>query len=110
VSQALERIRQAARRNKKEKCTALLRHIGIELLETAFFELRKGAAPGIDGVTWRDDEADLDRNLADLHARVRRGAYRATPSRGVYIPKPDGGKHPALPRVQLRLPAGAGRA
>ncbi|HVP98427.1 MAG TPA: group II intron reverse transcriptase/maturase [Roseiarcus sp.] len=94
VSQALERIRQAARRNKKEKFTALLHHIGVELLETVFFELRKDAAPGIDGVTWRDYEADLDRNLADLHARVQRGAYRATPSRRVYIPKPDGGKRP----------------
>jgi RNA-directed DNA polymerase len=94
VSQALERIRQAARRNKKEKFTALLHHISVELLEAAFFELRKDAAPGIDGVTWRNYEADLDRNLADLHARVQRGAYRATPSRRVYIPKPDGGKRP----------------
>src|SRR5271165_5227670 len=94
VSQALERIRQAARRNKKEKFTALLHHISVELLEAAFLEQRKDAAPGIDGVTWRDYEAELERNLADLHARVQSGAYRATPSRRVYIPKPDGGRRP----------------
>ncbi len=94
VSQALERIRQAARRNKKEKFTALLHHISVELLETAFLEQRKDAAPGIDGVTWRDYEADLERKLADLYARVQSGAYRATPSRRVYIPKPDGGRRP----------------
>jgi RNA-directed DNA polymerase len=94
ASQALERIRQAARRNKKEKFTALMHHISVGLLETAFLELRKDAAPGIDGVTWRDYEADLGRKLADLHARVQRGAYRARPSRRVYVPKPDGGRRP----------------
>src|SRR5271165_4150359 len=94
VSQALERIRQAARRNKKEKFTALLHHISVELLETAFLEQRKDAAPGIDGITWRDYEADLERKLADLHDRVQSGAYRARPSRRVYIPKPDGGQRP----------------
>src|SRR5271166_5154700 len=71
ASQALERIRQAARRNRKEKFTALMHHIGVDLLEAAFFELKKTAAAGIDGVTWRDYEADLDRKLADLHARVQ---------------------------------------
>src|SRR5208283_5310937 len=94
ASQALERLRQAARRNGKEKFTALLHHIGIACLETAFLESKKDAAAGIDGVTWRDYEADLERNLADLHARVQSGAYRATPSRRVYIPKPDGGRRP----------------
>jgi RNA-directed DNA polymerase len=94
VSQALERIRQAARVRKKEKFTALLHHISIELLEQAFFELKEDAAPGVDGLTWRTYEADLDRNLTDLHERVHRGAYRALPSRRVYIPKPDGRQRP----------------
>jgi RNA-directed DNA polymerase len=94
VSQALERIRQAARQRKKEKFTALLHHISIELLGEAFFELKKDAAPGVDGLTWRTYEADLDRNLTDLHERVHRGAYRALPSRRVYIAKPDGRQRP----------------
>ncbi len=94
VSQALERIRQAARQRKKEKFTALLHHISIELLGEAFFELKEDAAPGVDGLTWRTYEADLDRNLTDLHERVHRGAYRALPSRRVYIAKPDGRQRP----------------
>ena len=94
VSQALERIRQAARQRKKEKFTALLHHISIELLGQAFFELKEDAAPGVDGLTWRTYEADLDRNLTDLHERVHRGAYRALPSRRVYIAKPDGRQRP----------------
>ena len=94
VSQALERIRQAARQRKKEKFTALLHHISIELLGQAFFELKEDAAPGVDGLTWRTYEADLDRNLTDLHSRVHRGAYRALPSRRTYIPKADGRKRP----------------
>src|SRR6266581_19344 len=94
VSQALERIRQAARQRKKEKFTALLHHINIELLGEAFYELKEDAAPGVDGLTWRTYEADLDRNLTDLHERVHRGAYRALPSRRVYIAKPDGRQRP----------------
>jgi RNA-directed DNA polymerase len=94
VSQALERIRQAARVRKKEKFTALLHHISIDLLEQAYTELKEDAAPGVDGLTWRTYEADLDRNLTDLHERVHRGAYRALPSRRVYIPKPDGRQRP----------------
>ena len=94
VSQALERIRQAARVRKKEKFTALLHHISIDLLEQVFFELKEDAAPGVDGLTWRTYEADLDRNLTDLHERVHRGAYRALPSRRIYIPKPDGRQRP----------------
>jgi len=94
VSQALERIRQAAKQRKKEKFTTLFHHLGIELFEEAFFDLKKQAAPGVDGLTWRTYEADLERNLEDLHARVHRGAYRALPSRRVYIPKPDGRQRP----------------
>jgi RNA-directed DNA polymerase len=94
VTQALERIRKVARERKQEKFTALFHHISIELLEEAFFELQENAAPGVDRLTWRDYEADLDRNLTDLHDRVHRGAYRALPSRRVYIPKPDGRQRP----------------
>ena len=94
MSQALERIRQAARVRKQEQFTALLHHLSIDLLGEAFFELKKNAAPGVDGLTWRTYEADLDRNLTDLHERVHRGAYRALPSRRVYIPKPDGRQRP----------------
>jgi RNA-directed DNA polymerase len=94
VSQALERIRQAARQRKKERFTALLHHVSVDLLRQAFFEIKKDAAPGVDGVTWQDYEAGLERKLEDLHARVQRGAYRALPSRRVYIPKPDGRQRP----------------
>ena len=94
VSHALERIRKAARERKKEKFTALFHHISIELLEQSFFELKEDAAPGVDRLTWKDYEANLERNLEDLHDRVHRGAYRALPSRRVYIPKPDGRQRP----------------
>jgi group II intron reverse transcriptase/maturase len=94
VSQALERIRQAARLRRKEQFTSLTHHISIDLLGMAFYELKRNAAPGVDGLTWRAYEADLDRNLTDLHARVHRGAYRALPSRRQYIPKADGRQRP----------------
>src|SRR6201997_1804808 len=94
VSQALERIRKVARERKKEKFTALLPHITVELLDDSFFELRREAAAGIDGLTWEAYEQDLDRNLEDLHGRVHRGAYRALPSRRRYIPKADGRQRP----------------
>src|ERR1700736_281543 len=94
VSQALERIRQAARQRKKDKFTTLLHHISTDLLEQAFLELKEDAAAGVDGLRWQDYAADLERNLEDLHARVHRGAYRAQPSRRVYIPKPDGRQRP----------------
>jgi RNA-directed DNA polymerase len=94
VSQALGRIRQAAKQRKKEKFTALFYHISVELLRRSFFALKKDAAPGVDGLTWQDYEADLDHNLEDLHARVQRGAYRARPSRRQYLPKPDGRQRP----------------
>src|SRR5438270_7427392 len=94
VSQALERIRQVARERKKERFTALFHHISTDLLEEAFFELKEDAAAGVDRLTWTDYEADLEHNLKDLHDRVHRGAYRALPSRRVYIPKPDGRQRP----------------
>jgi RNA-directed DNA polymerase len=94
VSQALERIRKVARERKKERFTALFHHISMDLLEEAFSELRESAAPGVDRLTWKDYEADLERNLEDLHGRVQQGAYRALPSRRVYVPKPDGRQRP----------------
>ena len=94
VSQALDRVRQAARQRKKERFTALFHHLSVDLLRLAFFALKRDAAPGVDGLTWRAYEADLDRKLEDLHARVHRGAYRALPSRRRYIPKADGRQRP----------------
>ena len=91
---ALDRIRQAARHRKKERFTALFHHISLDLLRMAFLDLKRNAAPGVDGLTWQDYEADLDRNLTDLHDRVHRGAYRALPSRRRYIPKADGRQRP----------------
>src|SRR5437016_11060961 len=73
---------------------ALTNHISVELLRVAFFALKRDAAPGVDGLTWQDYEADLDRKIEDLHARVHRGAYRALPSRRHYIPKADGQQRP----------------
>ena len=94
LSQALERIRKVARERRKERFTTLFQHINVDLLEEAFYALKKNAAPGVDRLRWRDYEADLERKLEDLHGRVQRGAYRALPSRRVYIPKPDGRQRP----------------
>jgi len=94
VTQALNRVRQAARQRKKEKFTALLHHLSLDLFWEAFLALKRDAAPGVDDLTWRTYAADLERNLIDLHARVHRGAYRALPSRRTYIPKADGRQRP----------------
>src|SRR5437660_565493 len=94
VSQALDSVRQAARLRKKEKFTALFHHLSIDLCRESFCALKRDAAPGVDGLTWRTYEADLDRNLTELHSRVQRGAYRALPSRRTYIPKADGKQRP----------------
>jgi group II intron reverse transcriptase/maturase len=94
ASHGLDRVRKTARERKKEKFTALLHHIDVAALEEAFFDLKKHAAPGVDGLTWETYEADLGRRLEDLHWRVHRGAYRALPSRRVFIPKPDGRQRP----------------
>ena len=94
VSQALGRVRQAAKERKKERFTALLHHADIDLLRISFYALKRKAAPGVDGVMWQDYEADLESNLQDLHARVHRGAYRAQPSRRKYLLKSDGRQRP----------------
>ena len=75
---------------KKERFTALLHHVDVDLLRAAFSWLKRDAAPGVDGLTWREYEQNLEVRLVDLHARVHRGAYRALPSRRKFIPKGDG--------------------
>ena len=94
VSPGLERVRQAAKQRKKEKFTALLHHVTVDLLREAYYALKRKAAAGVDGLRWRDYEADLEDNLQDLHARVQGGAYRALPVRRRYIPKPGGKQRP----------------
>lgn len=96
VSPGLDRVRHAARQRKKEKFTALLHHVTIDLLRDAFLALKRRAAPGVDGVTWQDYEADLEGNLQGLHARVHRGTYRAQPVRRRFIPKPGSDKQRPL--------------
>jgi RNA-directed DNA polymerase len=91
---ALERIREAAKKDRKVKFTALLHHITIERLRVAFNDLSKNAASGVDGVKWEQYAEGLEGNLQDLHRRLHRGAYRAKPSRRAYIPKADGSKRP----------------
>jgi RNA-directed DNA polymerase len=90
VSQGLRDVRQAAKERKQERFTALLHHLTVGLLRDSFFALKRQAAPGVDGVTWQEYETGLEDRLIDLHSRVHRGAYRAQPSRRVYIPKTDG--------------------
>jgi group II intron reverse transcriptase/maturase len=92
--QALDRVRQAAARDKRTQFTALLHHVTVERLRTAYYALKKDAAPGVDAVTWEHYGERLDERLRDLHARVHQGAYRPKPSRRVYIPKADGRQRP----------------
>lgn len=94
VSSDLDRVRQLARKDKDVRFTALLHHVTVDRLREAYRALRPGAAAGVDGVTWWDYGRDLEANLRDLHARVHRGAYRARPTRRVFIPKPDGRLRP----------------
>ena len=91
---ALDRVRQVARRDKEARFTALLHHVDVDRLRTAYRAIRPKAAPGVDGVTWAEYGQDLEANLRDLHARVQAGRYRAKPSRRVYIPKADGRLRP----------------
>ena len=90
----LGRVRRVAATDKEARFTALLHHVDVDRLRAAYFALERKAAPGVDDVTWEDYGLELEVNLRDLHARVHRGAYRARPSRRVYIPKPDGRLRP----------------
>lgn len=94
VYPGLERVRERAKSEKKERFTALLHHVDVDLLRAGFSWLKRDAAPGVDGLTWRQYEQNLEANLSDLHARVHRGAYRALPSRRKFIPKADGRERP----------------
>ena len=94
VSQGLGGVREAARRDKKQKFTALLHHVTTELLRDSYYSLRREAAPGVDGVTWQQYGLGVEERLRDLHERIHRGAYRAQPSRRTYIPKADGRQRP----------------
>ena len=94
VSQAVERVRQAATRKPQEKLTALMHHITTDALRYAFYGLKRTASAGVDGLVWKAYEDGLDERLLDLHGRVHSGAYRALPSRRVEVPKPDGGTRP----------------
>jgi RNA-directed DNA polymerase len=95
VQSALSRIRQAAVKDKQAKFTSLMHHIyNPSTLREAFLALKRDAAPGVDGETWRQYRENLERNLADLSARLRRGAYRAKPVRRAFITKDDGRQRP----------------
>jgi RNA-directed DNA polymerase len=90
----LDRVREAAKRNKRLRFTALLHHVSVALLSNSFYALKREAVPGVDGLTWQEYETDLDKRLEDLHSRVHRGTYRALPSKRAYIPKADGRQRP----------------
>ncbi|MDA1315947.1 MAG: group II intron reverse transcriptase/maturase [Acidobacteria bacterium] len=94
VSSGLSRVRQAALGGKQKQFTALLHHLTVDLLRESYYALQRAAAPGVDGVRWKEYEAGLEQRLKELHGRVHRGAYRAQPSRRVYIPKADGRQRP----------------
>jgi RNA-directed DNA polymerase len=91
---ALDRVRQAAEGDKGTRFTALMHHVNEESLRAAYYALKRQAAPGVDGVTWKAYGQDLEANLRDLNGRVQRGAYRVKATRRVYIPKPDGRQRP----------------
>ena len=102
---ALERVRQAAKGDRKLRFTALLHHIyNLETLRLAYFRLKKEAAPGVDGETWRHYGEQLEVNLQDLSERLKRGAYRAKPVRRVFIPKADGRQRPlGVPALEDKI-------
>jgi group II intron reverse transcriptase/maturase len=93
-SYGLAGVRETARAQPELKFTSLLHHVNDCLLTEAFFDLKKTAAVGVDGVTWQDYERDLEERITDLHGRIHRGSYRAKPSKRTYIPKPDGRQRP----------------
>ncbi|MCK4803646.1 MAG: group II intron reverse transcriptase/maturase [Spirochaetes bacterium] len=94
VSQGLQRVREAARRDSSLRFTCLLHHVTVELLREAYKALNPKAAPGVDGMTWSEYGKGLGERLRDLYGRVHRGGYRAQPSRRTYIYKDDGRLRP----------------
>jgi len=105
LQNALDRIRQVARRDKETSFTTLWHHVyKVDHLRVAFYGLKRETAPGTDGVTWREYEQDLETNLQDLSGRLRCGAYRAKPVRRIWIPKPDGRQRPiGVPALEDKL-------
>jgi len=94
ASSGLARLRQAASRDKQLRFTTLMHHVTVDLLREAYYALKRDAAPGVDGVTWKEYGDDLEGRLADLHDRLQSGRYRAQPSKRRWIPKPDGRLRP----------------
>jgi len=110
-SSGLHGVREAARKDRSLKFTALLHHISPELLTSSFKDLRKNAAPGVDGQTWHEYEQDMENRIDDLHGRIHRGAFRAKPSKRVYIEKTDGRKRPlGIPSLEDKIVQHAVRA
>jgi retron-type reverse transcriptase len=108
VTRALERVRQRAREKGKEKLTALLHHINPATLKLAFYALKRDASPGVDGLTWKEYEQNLEARLEELHGRIHRGAYRPQPARRTYIPKADGSQRPlAIAALEDKIVQGA---
>src|SRR5579875_3127251 len=94
VPSGLDRVREVARKDKEARFSALLHHVDLDRLRAAYRAINPKAAPGVDQVTWDAYGQNLGVNLEDLLRRVHSGAYRASPSRRVYIPKPDGRQRP----------------
>ena len=105
VPSALERVRQAAKQDRKQRFTALLHHVyDVERLRAAYFATKRDAAAGIDGETWQHYGTALEANLQDLSDRLKRGAYRAKPVRRAYIPKADGRQRPlGVPTLEDKI-------
>jgi len=90
----LDRIREAAKRDKSKRFTALMHHITTELLRDSYHSLKKDAVPGVDEVRWKEYGEELENRLESLHERIHKGTYRDRPSKRIYIPKPDGKRRP----------------
>lgn len=103
-SSGLDGVRDAARKDRELTFTSLLHHVSVDLLRDSFYRLKRKAAVGVDEVSWQDYERDLESNLVDLHGRIHRGAFRAKPSRRVYIDKIDGTKRPlGIPSLEDKI-------
>lgn len=110
-SSGLRGVREAARKSRQLKFTALLHHVNVSLLRSSFYQLKKTAAVGVDGMTWHEYERDLENHLVDLHGRIHRGAFRAEPSKRVYIEKADGKLRPlGIPSLEDKIVQHAVRA
>jgi RNA-directed DNA polymerase len=102
---ALERVRRAARKDRKQKFTALFHHVyDVERLRAAYLALERDASPGADGETWQHYGENLEGNLVDLADRLKRGAYRAKPVKRAYIPKAEGRQRPiGVPTLEDKI-------